>query len=76
MSFIKIDERTFKFSLLVIEVYKHLTYNKEYILSKQLLRSATSVEQMLKKLKQDKVKLTLFLKWVLQVKKQEKVNIG
>ncbi len=43
MSFIKIDERTFKFSLLVIEVYKHLTYNKEYILSKQLLRSATSV---------------------------------
>ena len=39
----KIDERTFKFSLLIIEVYKYLNLNKEYILSKQLLRSGTSV---------------------------------
>lgn len=42
MDFIKIDERTFKFSLLIIEVYKYLNSNKEYILSKQLLRSGTS----------------------------------
>jgi four helix bundle protein len=41
--FIKIDERTFKFSLLIIEVYKYLNKNKEYILSKQLLRSGTSI---------------------------------
>ena len=43
MSFLKIDERTFKFSLLIIEVYKYLNNNKEYVLSKQLLRSGTSV---------------------------------
>ena len=43
MDFIKIDERTFRFSLLIIEVYKYLTHNKEYILSKQLLRSGTSI---------------------------------
>jgi len=39
----KIDERTFRFSLLVIEAYKYLNNNKEYVLSKQLLRSGTSI---------------------------------
>jgi four helix bundle protein len=39
----KIDERTFQFSLLIIEVYKYLNTNKEYVLSKQLLRSGTSI---------------------------------
>ena len=43
MSYIKIDERTFRFSLLIIEVYRHLNTNKEFILSKQLLRSGTSI---------------------------------
>jgi len=43
MSFLKIDERTFKFSLLIIEVYKYLNANKEFVLSKQLLRSGTSI---------------------------------
>ena len=37
-------EKTFDFSLKVIEVYKHLINNKkEYVMSKQLLRSATSI---------------------------------
>lgn len=39
----KIDERTFQFSLLIIEAYKYLNMNKEFVLSKQLLRSGTSV---------------------------------
>ena len=39
----KIDERTFKFSLLIIVVYKYLMSNKEFVLSKQLLRSGTSI---------------------------------
>lgn len=39
-----IVDRTFDFALLVIEVYKFLTYQKkEYILSKQLIRSGTSI---------------------------------
>lgn len=36
-------EKTFKFSLDVIKVYQQLTQKHEYILSKQLLRSGTSV---------------------------------
>jgi len=40
----KIDERTFEFALLVIELYRYLTLDvKEYVMSKQVLRSGTSV---------------------------------
>lgn len=39
----KIVEMSFQFSLLIIGLYKYLVENKEYILSKQLLRSATSI---------------------------------
>jgi len=38
-----IQSRTFQFSLSVIELYKHLVDEREFILSKQLLRSATSI---------------------------------
>jgi len=39
-----IRERTFKFSLLVIELYKHLSQStKEYVLSRQLLKAGTSI---------------------------------
>ncbi len=39
----KIDERTFDFALEVVDLYKYLTGNKEYILSKQMLRAGTSI---------------------------------
>jgi len=39
----KILELTFEFSLKVIELYKILVKNNEYVLSKQLLRSGTSI---------------------------------
>ncbi len=39
----KIEERTFAFALDIIELYKFLVSNNEYVLSKQLLRSGTSV---------------------------------
>ena len=39
----KIDERTFDFALKVVDLYKYLTENKEYVLSKQMLRSGTSI---------------------------------
>ena len=39
-----IMEKSYHFSLMVIELYKFLTHEKkEYILSKQLLRSGTSI---------------------------------
>ena len=39
----KIDDRTFGFALEVIDLYKFLIGNKEYILSKQVLRSGASI---------------------------------
>jgi four helix bundle protein len=39
----KILELSFDFSLSIIQLYKTLIEKKEYVLSKQLLRSGTSV---------------------------------
>ena len=40
----KIDERTFHFALKVVGLYKYLTMKqREYVLSKQLLRCGTSI---------------------------------
>ena len=38
-----IYDKSFEFALKIIELYKILLSNKEYIISKQLLRSATSI---------------------------------
>jgi len=38
-----IRDRSYKFALMVIHLYKDLYANKEYVLSKQLLRSGTSI---------------------------------
>jgi len=41
-----IQAKTFSFSLLIVSVFKTLQENREFILSKQLLRCATSVGAM------------------------------
>jgi len=41
--FKKIAERSFGFALLIIETYKFLIKEKEFVLSKQLLESGTSI---------------------------------
>ena len=38
-----IQEKSFQFALRIIEAYRKLQLEKEYVLSKQLLRSGTSV---------------------------------
>jgi four helix bundle protein len=38
-----IKEKSFAFSLQIIKLYKQLINEKEYVISKQLLRSATSI---------------------------------
>ena len=38
-----IEQKSFKFALAIIELYKILQYRKEYVISKQLLRCGTSV---------------------------------
>ena len=43
MSDYSISDETLKFSFMVIDLYKRLTEIREYILSKQILRSGTSI---------------------------------
>ena len=38
-----IQDKAFNFSLMIIELYKKLVAKKEFIISKQLLRSSTSI---------------------------------
>ena len=38
-----IQQKSYEFALLIIELYKKLTANKEFILSKQIFRSGTSI---------------------------------
>ncbi len=38
-----VKEKSFNFSLKIIDLYKRLSLEKEYIISKQLLRSGTSI---------------------------------
>ncbi len=38
-----IQERTFEFSLTIIKLYQQLQENKEFVISKQVLRSGTSI---------------------------------
>ena len=39
----KIQELSFEFAIMIIGLYKTMTEKKEYVLSKQLLRSETSI---------------------------------
>ena len=39
----KISDLSFKFALRIIELYRFLAKNNEYVVSKQLLRSGTSI---------------------------------
>lgn len=38
-----IQQKSFEFSLIIIELYKKLVAENEYVISKQILRSATSI---------------------------------
>lgn len=39
----KIEDRSFNFALSIIALYKELNFKSEFVLSKQLLRSGTSI---------------------------------
>ena len=38
-----IQEKSFEFAVLIIDIYRSMIIQKEYVLSKQLLRSGTSI---------------------------------
>ena len=83
-----VKEKSFKFSIRIVKLYKYLTEEKsEYILSKQLLRSGTSIganvaESQAAQSSADFInKLNMYNKmkemgWVELLKKHWKQSIG
>jgi len=69
-------DKSFKFSLSIIELYKHLKSNNEFIISKQLLRSGTSIGANINESTAAQSKAVFIHKWQFLPKKQEKKNIG
>jgi hypothetical protein len=69
---IGIEERSFNFAIDIVILYKELKNCNEFVLSKQLLRSGTSIGENVLKLKQLKQKRILHLKCQSLLRKQEK----
>lgn len=69
-----VKEKSFLFAVRIVKAAKYLQQNhREFVLSKQLLRSGTSI---LKKRWPAKAERILSLKWPSLPKKQEKLTIG
>ncbi len=71
-----IRDKSFQFPINSIDLYKAMIEEKEFILSKQFLRSATSIGANIEKVTAGVSKKTLSINWQLLLKRQEKLIIG
>jgi four helix bundle protein len=67
---------SFDFSLEIIELYKTLCARREYILSKQLLRSATSIGANIHEAGAAQTKKDFITKMAIASKEAREHNIG
>ncbi len=58
-----IRSKSFAFALRIIKLYKFLDDKKEFVLSKQFLRSGTAVGALVREAEQAESKPILFIKW-------------
>ena len=72
-----VQDKSYKFALRIIKLYQFL-YNKkkEFVLSKQVLRSGTAVGALIEEGIHAESNLILFIKSILHIKKQRKLIIG
>ena len=71
-----IKERSYRFALSIIKLYKRVQVTNEYIISKQLLRSGTSIGANIEEATAAKVKKISYIKCPLLQKKLVKRYIG
>jgi four helix bundle protein len=72
-----IKTKSFNFALRIIKLFQFLNQEKkEFVLSKQLLRSGTSIGALVRESEQAESKKILFISWQLHKKKQTKQIIG
>ncbi|MNK04754.1 hypothetical protein D3C87_226270 [compost metagenome] len=72
-----IKNKSFKFSIRIVKLYQYLqNQKKEFVLSKQRLRSGTSVGAMVREAEHAEPRQTLNIKWVLLRRRLMKPFIG
>ncbi len=71
-----IATKTFDFALSIVGLFIELKKGNEFIISKQILRSATSIGANVEEAIAAQSKKISFIKCQLHQKKQEKLNIG
>lgn len=71
-----IQQKSFDFSLKVIAIYKQMLEQKEFVLSKQLLRSGTSIGANVEEATAAYSKKDFAAKMSMLLKKPGKQNIG
>lgn len=72
-----IKSKSFLFAIRIVRLYQYLyEQKKEFVLSKQLLRSGTSVGAMIREAEHAETKMILSIKWRLLKKKLMKQFIG
>jgi four helix bundle protein len=72
-----IREKSFKFALRIIKLNKYLIEEKrEFVLSKQILRSGTAIGALVEEALQGDLLRILFISYRMQTKKQMKQIIG
>ncbi|MCD6579967.1 four helix bundle protein [bacterium] len=67
-------EKTFEFALKIIELYKKLVNENEYIMSKQLLRSSTSIGANIKEALNSQSKKDFLSKMNIALKKSSETE--
>ncbi len=71
-----IQKKSFEFALITIRLYQQLIEQREYVLSKQLLRSGTSIGANVEEASAGQSRKDFLAKWRLPQKRLEKLNIG
>jgi four helix bundle protein len=69
-----IQDRTFKFSLEIISLYRQMLEKKEYVLSKQLLRSGTSIGANVEEALAGSSKRDFLFKMTISLKETRETN--
>ncbi|WP_370641873.1 MULTISPECIES: four helix bundle protein [unclassified Tenacibaculum] len=71
-----VQGKSFQFSLKIISLYKKLQQEKEFIFSKQLLRSGTSIEANIEEALAGQSKRDFISKMSISSKEARETNIG
>lgn len=72
-----LKDKSYKFSIRIVKFYQFVsTQKKEFVISKQVLRSGTSIGAMIEEANQAELRLISFTNFLLQIRKRMKLIIG